>query len=186
MLRGVRSRDPLSRSRPPGRSLGVSSMFKLLISLLMTALTTVAAQTPYWTPAPNTTWQWQLTGTVDQSVNVAMYDIDLFNNTASVVASLHAQGRRAVCYVSFGSWEDFRSDAGQFPESVKGKALDGYPNERWLDIRNLDVLGPLLGARLDMCKAKGFDAVEPDNVDGYTNDSGFPLTYDDQIRFNTW
>ena len=41
-------------------------------------------------------------------------------------------------------------------------------------------------ARLDACAAKGFDGVEPDNVDGYTNNTGFPLTYQDQLRYNTW
>ena len=30
--------------------------------------------------------------------------------------------------------------------------------------------------RLDLCAAKGFDGVEADNVDGYANDTGFPLT----------
>src|SRR5438105_2024827 len=131
------------------------------LSIVLAAMSPVwAAQPSYWTPAPNTSWQWQLTGVVDQSVNVAMFDIDLFNNSASVVAALHAQGRRVICYVSVGSWEDFRPDAGSFPASVKGLALDGYPNERWLDIRNLDALAPIMGARLDMCKAKGFDGVE--------------------------
>lgn len=37
-----------------------------------------------------------------------------------------------------------------------------------------------------MCKDKGFVAVDPDNVDGYTNDSGFDLTASDQIAYNTW
>jgi hypothetical protein len=39
---------------------------------------------------------------------------------------------------------------------------------------------------LDQCKAKGFDGVEPDNIDGYTNDTGFPLTYQDQLDYNIW
>ncbi len=140
----------------------------------------------YWSPAVNTSWQWQLSGTIDQTVSAAVYDVDLFTTDASVLTALHAKGRRAICYVSAGSWEDYRPDAAQFPESVKGQVLAGYPNERWLDIRNLTVLGPIMSARLDLCKAKGFDAVEPDNVDGYTNVTGFPLTAADQIRYNTW
>jgi hypothetical protein len=39
-------------------------------------------------------------------------------------------------------------------------------------------------ARLDLCKAMGFDAVEPDNLDGYQNSSGFPLTAADQLAYN--
>jgi hypothetical protein len=48
------------------------------------------------------------------------------------------------------------------------------------------VLGPILGDRFDRCARKGFDAVEPDNINGYTNDTGFPLTGKDQLRFNRW
>jgi hypothetical protein len=41
-------------------------------------------------------------------------------------------------------------------------------------------------ARLDRCAAKGFDAVELDNVDAYRNRSGFPLTKADQVAYDTW
>ncbi len=132
----------------------------------------------------NTSWQWQLSVPVDLSVNAQMYDIDLFENDASVVAALHAAGRKAVCYVSVGTFEPYRPDAAKFPAAVKGKALGDFPDETWLDIRRWDVLGPIFEARFDMCKAKGFDGIEPDNVDGYSNNSGFPLTYNDQITFN--
>jgi hypothetical protein len=53
-------------------------------------------------------------------------------------------------------------------------------------VRRIDRLAPLLRARFARCAAKGFDAVEPDNVDGYSNDSGFPLRAADQLRFNRW
>jgi glycosyl hydrolase family 114 len=137
-----------------------------------------------WVPAPRTTWQWQLTGTVDQSVDAQMFDIDLFDNSASVVAALHARGRHVVCYVDAGTYEQGRPDSASYPAAVRGKALPDWPGEQWLDVRRLDVLGPILGRRLDLCKEKGFDAVEPDNIDGYANDSGFPLTAADQLRFN--
>jgi hypothetical protein len=142
-----------------------------------------AAPVTVWQPALNTSWQWQLTTPVDQLVNAEVYDIDMFQNDASVVASLHAKGRKVICYMSAGAWEDWRPDAGKFPSSVLGKE-NGWPGERWLDIRKLDVLGPIMEARLDLCKAKGFDGVEPDNIDGYTNDPGFPLTYQDQLNYN--
>ena len=138
-----------------------------------------------WKPALNTSWQWQLTGTLDTSLNVTMYDIDLFDNSASVVASLKNSGKKVICYYSAGSWENWRPDANQFPDSVKGNS-NGWPGEKWLDIRRLDVLGPIMSARLDLAKQKGCDGVEPDNVDGYTNNTGFPLTYQDQINYNKW
>lgn len=57
-----------------------------------------------WIPPVATTWQWQLSGVVDQTVDVSMYDIDLFDNSAAVVDALHADGRRVVCYLSAGTW----------------------------------------------------------------------------------
>ncbi len=36
-------------------------------------------------------------------------------------------------------------------------------------------------ARLGLATRKGCDGVDLDNVNGYDNDTGFPLTYDDQI-----
>ncbi|HYO18738.1 MAG TPA: endo alpha-1,4 polygalactosaminidase, partial [Dermatophilaceae bacterium] len=86
--------------------------------------------------------------------------------------------------ISAGSWEDWRSDADAFPETVKGKELDGWPGERWLDIRRLDVLLPIMDERMAACRAKGFDAVDPDNMDGYTQDSGFTITAADQLTYN--
>jgi hypothetical protein len=41
-----------------------------------------------------------------------------------------------------------------------------------------------MAKRLDLWRAKGFDGAEPDNVDGYVNHSGFPLTGIQQLRFN--
>ncbi|MGI5155096.1 endo alpha-1,4 polygalactosaminidase [Microbispora sp. CA-102843] len=143
-----------------------------------------------WHPALNTSWQWQLSSVpAEPFLDVAMYDIDGFNATAATVQRLHATktGRKVVCYISAGSYEDWRPDAGAFPASVLGKALDGWAGERWLDIRQYGgTLGQIMRARLDMCKSKGFDAVEFDNVDGYTNKTGFPLTADDQLRYNAW
>jgi hypothetical protein len=136
-----------------------------------------------WKPVPMTTWQWQLTGTVDQSFNVQVYDIDLFDNSASVISSLHSQGRKVICYMSAGTWEDWRPDAGQFPDSIKGNG-NGWPGEKWLDVRQINILGPIMEARMDLAVQKGCDAIEPDNIDGYANSSGFPLTANDQLAYN--
>ena len=80
---------------------------------------------------------------------------------------------------------NWRPDANQFPSSVLG-ATNGWPGERWLDIRQTSVLAPIVTARFQMCKSKGFDAIEADNVDGYSNDTGFPLTAQEQLNYNQW
>lgn len=121
---------------------------------------------------------------VDTTVAAQVFDIDGFDNSAAVVAKLHSQGSKVICYIDVGTWENWRSDAASFPDSVKGKS-NGWPGEKWLDIRS-QAIRPLLDARFAMCASKGFDAVEPDNVDGYDNGTGFPITAADQLAFNTW
>ncbi len=140
----------------------------------------------WWQPAVNITWQWQLGQPIDPSFDVDMYDIDLFESDAEAVTALHAQGRKVICYISVGSWEDWRPDAEQFPAAVIGRDYGGWPGEKWLDIRQIDALAPIMRARLDLCRDKGFDGVEPDNIDAYTNNTGFPLTYEDQLAYNIW
>jgi endo-alpha-1,4-polygalactosaminidase (GH114 family) len=141
----------------------------------------------WWQPRPGLTWQWQLSEPpVDTSIEADVYDIDIFDNDAAVVAELHAKGRKVIGYINVGSWEDWRPDKDQFPLDVLGKDYEGWPGERWLDIRRMDLLAPLMLARLDLCKAKGFDAVEPDNMDLHGNETGFPITYQDQLRYILW
>jgi hypothetical protein len=145
----------------------------------------------WWQPVVHTTWDWQLQTPVNvTSANVDVYDIDMFDNDASVMAKLHSLGRKVICYVDVGSWENYRPDAKSFPASVLGASYGGFPDERWLDIRQISILAPIMGARFDQAKAKGCDAIEPDNMDGYDvtahESSGFPLTYADQITYNTW
>ncbi|WP_432488260.1 endo alpha-1,4 polygalactosaminidase [Kineococcus sp. SYSU DK018] len=139
----------------------------------------------WWSPEQGTAWQWQLSGDLDLTVDVPVYDVD-HQVPAEVVDRLHADGRRVICYVSAGTVESYRDDAGRFPDEVVGRPLADWPDERWLDVRRLDVIGPILLDRLDECRDKGFDAVEPDNVDAWANDSGFDLTAADQLRFNRW
>ncbi len=141
-----------------------------------------------WHPPLRTSWNWVLS-TVPAAPyrSVAMYDVDGFNNTAADVAALHAAGIKAVCYLSAGTYENWRPDAASFPKSILGKG-NGWPGEKWLDVRDVQKSGsPLLSimdSRLDMCRQKHFDMVELDNVDGYTNKTGFPLTTADQLYFN--
>ncbi|MBO0837525.1 MAG: endo alpha-1,4 polygalactosaminidase [Actinobacteria bacterium] len=136
-----------------------------------------------WRPNLDESWQIQLTGKVDPSVKADVYEIDLFDSSAGLVQTLHDLGRKVVCYIDAGTWENWRPDAADFAQSVRGGS-NGWPGERWLDIRQLGLLSPILQARLDLCRAKGFDGVDFDNVDGYTNHTGFPITYADQLSFN--
>jgi len=138
-----------------------------------------------WKPEVTTTWQWQLLGDVNTEYDVDVYDIDLFDVPQSTIDQLHADGRKVMCYFSGGSFEEWREDAGDFPEAALGKDLDGWEGERWLDVRSAG-LREVMAARLDLAVSRRCDGVEPDNMDGYTNDSGFDLTGDDQLAYNRW
>jgi len=96
---------------------------------------------------------------------------------------LHRDGKRIICYFSAGSFENWRVDSYKFPYDTLGEELDGWDGERWLDIRDRRVR-EIMRSRLDLAKSKGCDAVEPDNMDGYTNSTGFNLTYRDQLKYN--
>ncbi len=137
-----------------------------------------------WTPLNlNDRWQWQLLGTVNTEYDVDVYDIDLFDVPSDTIRELQDAGRKVICYFSAGSYEDFRDDVDSFPDEVLGLELDGFSDERWLDIRSPKVHQIML-ARLDVARAKGCDGVEPDNMDGYINPSGFDLNGEDQLAFN--
>ncbi|MGD1059241.1 MAG: endo alpha-1,4 polygalactosaminidase [Solirubrobacteraceae bacterium] len=166
----------------------------LAVMLLLVALVAVApaggadavkASSSRWVMPQRLTWYWQLTGKINNNEAVAAYDIDGFETSASEVASLHAQGKHVICYIDVGTAEDFRPDYSEFPESVLGDS-NGWVGERWLDIRQLSVLEPIMTARFQMCREKGFDAVEPDNMEAYANESGFPITAQEQLTYNEW
>jgi hypothetical protein len=136
-------------------------------------------------PKPGTSWQVQFQGRVDTSVRARFFDID-GDESARTVRALHRRGRKVACYLNAGAWENYRSDKDDYPREVLGARYEGFPEERWVDIRRSDLLGPILRARLDACHKKGFDGVDPDNLNGFENRTGFPLTADDQRQFNAW
>lgn len=141
----------------------------------------------WWRPSVDDDWQWQLTAPEGEQLNlgydVRIYDLDLFDVPDAVIEEIHAADRKLLCYFSAGSFEKWRPDADAFPRQAKGKALDGWQGERWLDIRDPAVF-EIMVERLDLAVARGCDGVEPDNVDGYTNSTGFSLTPTDQLAYN--
>ncbi|HEY9080307.1 endo alpha-1,4 polygalactosaminidase [Magnetovibrio sp.] len=139
-----------------------------------------------WRPDPGDTFDWQLSEPFDFKRPVDILDLDLFDAPPDTIALLKSKGTRLVCYINVGAWEDWRRDADAFPPAVLGNNYSGWVGERWLDIRAIDALAPVLRARFDLCRDKGFDAIEPDNINGFDNDTGFNLTRDDQISFNLW
>jgi len=177
---------PVVPRRRSSRSTRLALVAAAVVSLGLVACQPASPQKPNVRTPPrgaHVTWQYQLQGTIDRSVAAHVFDIDGFDTPAATVAALKRSGAYTVCYLST-SYENWRSDAGRYPASVLGRNLEGWAGERWVDIRKLQALVPIYAARADLCKAKGFDAIEWDNVDAYTHDTGFPLTANDQLTHN--
>jgi hypothetical protein len=157
------------------------------ISTLVMAVTlafAASALAANWTPPQHLTWYWQLSGT-PKIEPVMATDIDGFDNGAAEVAKLHAAGQRAICYIDVGTSENWRSDYSKFPASVQG-STNGWPGEKWLNVNDLATLEPIMTARFQMCQAAGYDAVEPDNMDGFENSTGFTITASAQATYDEW
>jgi hypothetical protein len=151
---------------------------------------------------PGTTWQWQLTSKINETIldtsknSKKMMDIDMENTDAATIKRLKAKNIVVVCYLEVGAWEEYRSDAKDFPAKVKGKSLDPpYQNERYVDIRSKTVKD-LIIKRFDRAKDKGCQGIEPDIDDAYFEDfngnynkistvTGFSISYKNQVTYNT-
>ena len=151
-------------------------------------------------PLGNLPWQWEIDHPLDlanasdmgtgmttysgaAAPNPVVYDIDGLDNPATTVAALHARGFHVICYIEVGAAENYRPDYSQFPASALGNVVQGYSSERYLDIRSSAVVS-VIENRIAMCAQKGFDAIEPDIDDSYTDDTGFGLTMADDVAFN--
>jgi endo-alpha-1,4-polygalactosaminidase (GH114 family) len=159
----------------------------------------------WWHPGPLTSWQYAIGEPLPIEVptnigNVEVYDIDEGNQSgvsagevAASVAAMHARGARAICYVDSGGWENYRSDASEYSAAILGGDVSGYPDERYVDIRQWSddpgptglTLGQILTARFQLCKDEGFDGVETDLDDTYADSTGLPLTMADEVAFMT-
>ncbi|KAI8850463.1 glycoside hydrolase superfamily [Chytridium lagenaria] len=167
-----------------------STSMELLLQLLIIAITVninvVSAQsTSWWKPEIGQSLQWKLAGTLSYTFEAAIYDSDLDNGFD--VSQVHAAGRKAVCYINVGSLEDdpnFRPDFSSFPSSILGEKYPGW-DERFIDIRSATARSLIL-ARLQRAAQAGCDAVEPDNTDTYTEQTGFPLTSLDALDYIKW
>jgi len=162
-------------------------LLALAMGLAATGAASWSSASSRWRPTPADRFQLVLSATPSAAQlkgAFSVMELDGFDTKASVVASLHGESKRAVCYIDVGTWENWRPDAHKFPRSVLGRPDQGWPGERWLDIRKQRVLLPLMASRFKMCVAKGFDAVDPDNVNGVENATGFRLTTKEQLSYD--
>ena len=148
-----------------------------------------------WQPgsAGTINWDWQIGASADAAIipptGSQMIDVDGFNVSAAKVAALHAAGLKVVCYLDVGSYETGRPDSADYPTALRLSEDPDWPGEWFLDTRDVfkagSVLAGILNKRFQMCADKGFDAVEPDNLDNWDANRSI-LTEQDQVDFDGW
>lgn len=156
----------------------VRSIF-LLSALLIFGRAFSVEQQIFWS---NLTWHVQLQGKQvfpDRDVFV----VDLFDTDTKVIKQLKKRWVRVICYFSAGTHENWRSDAWDFPWDTIGNPLLAWTGENWIDIRNAAVRN-IMKKRIILARTHWCDGVDPDNVNGHENDTGFSLTKQDLLRYN--
>jgi hypothetical protein len=136
-------------------------------------------------PTPGVTWQAQLSGTVDAALDVDVFYLDADFASAAVLSALRAKGKIILCYVSAGTFEPWRDDAGAFPPSTLGDPLANYPREQWLDLRSPEV-HDLMRARFAAMASAGCDGVYPSTLDAHLHTTGFDITRADVSEYATF
>ncbi len=158
-----------------------------------------AAAVSWWQPkaSENLKWQWQLQDEIDTTLPVQVYNIDI-EVPQDKIDELRARGIKLICYFSAGTVEDFRDDVDLFPQRIIGEQYEDLIDERWVDYADIDALAPIMRARLDKCKSKGFDAVEIDNVDAHNYETkdelgnvinigtNFKMSLDESTAYVLW
>ena len=159
---------------------------KLTFSLLFLSSMVSASS---WIPTNKDNWDIQLSSTPtslydSKGIKLNWIEVDM-NTDKNLIDYFESNNVRTVCYFSAGSAEKWRTDYNTYPKSILGKTYSGFADERWVDIRSA-LLKPIISNRIAICKQKGFSGIDPDNLNGYQNATGFNLKKTDQIIFNKW
>ncbi|KAF2643287.1 hypothetical protein P280DRAFT_467339 [Massarina eburnea CBS 473.64] len=124
--------------------------------------------------------------TISSNTAFSVIDIDLFDNDAATIADLRSADKKVICYFSAGTREDWREDKGSFQSSDYGNAMEDWEGENWVNVKSENVKA-IMKKRITMAKEKGCDAVDPDNVDGFSgNQDGWgyqQADYADYVKY---
>ena len=170
----------------PFRSLLIPLL--LVSTMLMSACNPDLSGTePDWTPMIGDCLQIQyVEEPLDLSVEAQVFSVDLFDTSAETIFLLHKRGKKVICYVNTGAWEEYRPDANDFPGTAIGLDYEDWPGEKWLDISSYELFKDIILARFDLAVAKGCDGIDADNMQNYEEETGFDISYADQLAYNLW
>ncbi len=156
------------------RSRGSAAAVNAARSALTAKVATLGVAAPAPAPAPasrfpaNATFDYQIGGAYAPSSSVTVVDRD---RTDSPVA-----GKYNVCYINaFQSQPGESGSWGSLLLRTSGGGLvqdPGWPGEYVVDTRQSAAVATFVGSWIKACAAKGFQAVELDNLDSYTRSGG--------------
>jgi len=143
----------------------------------------------YYTPKPLTSYNIVLgEDNIPTSYDAKIVELDSFDTSKELINTLQKKGKKVFAYVSVGSWENYREDKKDFPKQIIGKIYPGWEDEKFLNIKEIDKLKPIMEKRFEMIREKGFIGVEADNLDIYTadigkNGTGFNISLKDTKKY---
>lgn len=122
-----------------------------------------------------------------------VYDIDGIENSASTVRALHRLGDKVICYIEVGSAGNYYPAADEgIPTTYYaqlaaagdlGRKMPDY-SEYYLNINAASTVSIIKAMIRQQCAAKGFDAVEPDIDDSYTDRTGYPISEAQNVAYD--
>jgi hypothetical protein len=128
------------------------------------ARSSIAAAKAIVRPTVGMKWDYPLGYDVTASnidPSVKFISVDLEYTDPSVISDLKAAGHYVACYFSAGSVEKGRDDEGSFPTAAIGKVMDGWPDEKWVDVRSSG-LRKVMSTRIKRAASAGCNGVDPD------------------------
>eukprot|EP00903_Cladosiphon_okamuranus_P017306 g15946.t1 len=147
---------------------------------------------PVWTPTVGQTWNYHLNA-ADMLPEEVMPEVDVYvidmdgGHVEATIETLRTAGKYVVCYISIGTFENWRTDWGlddddptnDFPAEAIGEPLSDWEGERYLDStfikedENEPAVYEIMRGRVAKAKALGCHGIEPDNMAvGYLENTG--------------
>ncbi len=161
----------------------------VLLSIVSACFKKPSDPIPRYQPKIGDRFEWRLDSIGLNEVSqyhCTLIDIDAFSATKELVDAFHARGIKVIAYVSVGTFEEYRPDRNVLPAEIIGSPYPDWPDELFLNLREIEKMKPFITARFDMIKAKGFDGIEADNIDIYGEEKNFNLTLEDTQAFCEW
>ncbi|KAJ6489084.1 glycoside hydrolase family 114 protein [Mycena sanguinolenta] len=160
-----------------------SAVFTILVALSVCAASP-STKRDLPLPPPNGKFDYQIGGAYTPAADVVVVTRD---NSESPVP-----GKYNICYINafetqanaISFWES-PANVGLMLHNSDGTLFEdpNWPGEYFLDTRtdaNRQAIATILNGWIDTCHSKGFDAIEPDNLDTFTRSDGL-LTAADNL-----